>query len=223
MQEAACFLGFIPAAAQAGARACLDSARGGEAAAFEFSPGAETTGGRHFECRYLPNSGGQVLAIVRDVTARKEAQVRIHRLAYFDGLTGLPNREWIHDYLVQSLAEARQSNRRLALLYVDLDQFKRINDTLGHVTGDALLRQVAERLHAGLDLESRGEEPFVPCNLGEPGVPERARGQIARMGGDEFIVVLTGRTDVEQAQWVARQIMSHARRSRRRPRATNWS
>ena len=210
MQEAARFLDFIPAAAQAGARTCLDSARGGEAAAFEFSPGAESMGGRHFECRYLPNSGGQVLAIVRDVTARKAAQARIHRLAYFDGLTGLPNREWIHDYLVQSLAEARQSNRGLALLYVDLDQFKRINDTLGHVTGDALLREVAERLRAGLDLESHGEEPFVPCNLGvrEPGVPERARGQIARVGGDEFIVVLTGRTDVEQAQGVARQIMS---------------
>ena len=97
---------------------------------------------------------------------------------------------------------ARQLNRSLALLYVDLDQFKRINDTLGHETGDALLRQVAERLRAGLDLDAGGDEPAVPPSI-EPinaAAPERVRGQLARVGGDEFIVVLTGRTDVEQAQ-----------------------
>ena len=204
------FLDLIPAAARARAMDCLDAALRGEAAVFEFSLDAESRSNRHFECRYLPNSSGQVLAIVRDVSARKEAQARIHRLAYFDGLTGLPNREWIHDYLAQSLTEAGQLNRGLALLYVDLDQFKRINDTLGHETGDALLRQVAERLQAGLDLEGDGDEPVVPLNLRAPGpgVPQRARGRLARVGGDEFIVVLTGRTDVAQAQWAARRILS---------------
>ena len=204
------FLDLIPAAARARAMDRLDAALRGEAAVFEFSLDAESRSNRHFECRYLPNSSGQVLAIVRDVTARKEAQARIHRLAYFDGLTGLPNREWIHDYLAQSLTEAGQLNRGLALLYVDLDQFKRINDTLGHETGDALLRQVAERLQAGLDLEGDGDEPVVPLNLRapDPGVPQRARGRLARVGGDEFIVVLTGRTDVAQAQWAARRILS---------------
>jgi predicted signal transduction protein with EAL and GGDEF domain/FixJ family two-component response regulator len=204
------FLDLIPAAAHARAMDCLDAALRGEAAVFEFSLDAESRSNRHFECRYLPNSSGQVLAIVRDVTARKEAQARIHRLAYFDGLTGLPNREWIHDYLAQSLTEAGQLNRGLALLYVDLDQFKRINDTLGHETGDALLRQVAERLQAGLDLEGDGDEPVVPLNLRapDPGVSQRARGRLARVGGDEFIVVLTGRTDVAQAQWAARRILS---------------
>jgi predicted signal transduction protein with EAL and GGDEF domain/FixJ family two-component response regulator len=204
------FLDLIPASAHARAMDCLDATLRGEAAAFEFSLDAESRSHRHFECRYLPNSSGQVLAIVRDVTAREEAQARIHRLAYFDALTDLPNREWIHDYLAQSLREARQLNRPLALLYVDLDQFKRINDTLGHETGDALLRQVAERLRAGLNLDADGDEPAVPLNLGAPGsgAPERARGQLARVGGDEFIVVLTGRADVVQAQLVARRILS---------------
>jgi predicted signal transduction protein with EAL and GGDEF domain len=204
------FLDLIPAAARVRAMDCLDAALRGEAAVFEFPLDAESRSNRHFECRYLPNSSGQVLAIVRDVTARKEAQARIHRLAYFDGLTGLPNREWIHDYLAQSVTEAGRLNRGLALLYVDLDQFKRINDTLGHETGDALLRQVAERLQAGLDLDDEGDEPAVPQNMHAPdqGVPQRARGRLARVGGDEFIVVLNGRTDVAQAQWAAKRILS---------------
>jgi predicted signal transduction protein with EAL and GGDEF domain/FixJ family two-component response regulator len=204
------FLDLIPEGAHSRAVDCLDATLRGEAAAFEFSLEAESRATRHFECRYLPNAGGQVLAIVRDVTARKEAQARIHRLAYFDGLTGLPNREWIHDYLTQSLKVAAQVNRGVALLYVDLDQFKRINDTLGHETGDALLRQVAERLQAGLNLDADGDEPVVAVNIGllEPSAPGRARGRLARVGGDEFIVVLTGRTDITQAQWAAREILS---------------
>jgi predicted signal transduction protein with EAL and GGDEF domain/FixJ family two-component response regulator len=208
--ESMCFRDLIPAGARARDAICLDAALHGEAAVVEFCVDGEGRSSRHFECRYLPNSEGVVLVIVRDVTARKEAQARIHRLAYFDGLTGLPNREWIHDYLAQSLTEARHLNRSLALLYVDLDQFKRINDTLGHETGDALLRQVADRLRAGLDLEAGGAEPAVPVNLGAVGTAdsERVRGHLARVGGDEFIVVLTGRTDVEQAQRAARQILS---------------
>jgi predicted signal transduction protein with EAL and GGDEF domain/FixJ family two-component response regulator len=203
-------LDLIPGAAHGRAMDCLAATLRGEAEAFEFSLDAGSGPNRHFECRYLPNSRGQVLAIVRNVTARKEAQTRIHRLAYFDGLTGLPNREWIHDYLAQSLTEARQLNRGLALLYIDLDQFKRINDTLGHETGDALLRQVAERLQAGLDLDGEGDEPAVPLNLvaiNNDGAA-RVRGRLARVGGDEFIVVLTGRTDVAQAQSTARRILS---------------
>ena len=204
------FLDLIPASAHARAIDCLEAGLRGEPAAFEFSLDGESRTHRHFECRYLPNSSGQVLAIVRDVTAREEAQARIHRLAYFDALTDLPNREWIHDYLAQSLNEARQLNRPLALLYVDLDQFKRINDTLGHETGDALLRQVAERLRAGLDLDADVDEPAVPLNLSATGsrAPERVRGQLARVGGDEFIVVLTGRADVVQAQEAAQRILS---------------
>jgi predicted signal transduction protein with EAL and GGDEF domain/FixJ family two-component response regulator len=208
--ESMYFQELVPASSHARAATCLDAALCGEAAVLEFSLDVEGRPNRHYECRYLPNSAGRALIIVRDVTARKEAQARIHRLAYYDGLTGLPNREWIHDYLAQSLTEARHLDRGLALLYVDLDQFKRINDTLGHETGDALLRQVAERLRVGLDLEAEGVDPVAPVNLGAVGAEgsERVRGHLARVGGDEFIVVLTGRTDVEQAQWAARRILS---------------
>jgi len=191
-EDAKLFFDLIPGTMRGHAMDCLSSALRGEPAVFEFSLEAKAQSMRHFECRYLPNSAGQVLAIVRDVTARKETDARIHRLAYFDALTGLPNREWIREYLAQSLTEARRRGRHLALLYVDLDQFKRINDTLGHGTGDALLRQVAERLQATID----------------QGGIDGVQGQIARVGGDEFIVVLTGISDATQPEQMAKKILS---------------
>ena len=183
---------LIPLAKRGHAMDCLSSALRGEPAVFEFSQDRDGRSTSHFECRYLPNAGGQVLAIIRDITARKETDARIHRLAYFDALTGLPNREWIRDYLTQALAETRRRHRHLALLYVDLDQFKRVNDTLGHGTGDALLRQVAERLQGAVD------------RIGIEG----AQGQIARFGGDEFMIALTGLTDPMQAEQAAREILT---------------
>jgi diguanylate cyclase (GGDEF)-like protein len=171
---------------------CLSAALRGEPAVFEFSQDGKARSIRHFECRYLPNSGGQVLAIIRDITARKETDARIHRLAYFDALTGLPNREWIREYLSQVLSEARRRHRHLALFYVDLDQFKRVNDTLGHGTGDALLRQVAERLQGAVD------------QIAIDGV----QGQIARLGGDEFMIVLTGLRDAMHAEQAAEKMLT---------------
>jgi diguanylate cyclase (GGDEF)-like protein len=183
---------LMPLATRGHAMDCLSSALRGEPAVFEFALEEKAQLTRHFECRYLPNSGGHVLAIIRDITIRKETDARIHRLAYFDALTGLPNREWTRDYLSQSLAQARRRNRHLALLYVDLDQFKRVNDTLGHATGDALLRQVAERLQGVVD------------EIGEQGV----QAQIARSGGDEFMVVITGLADPAQAERAALMILA---------------
>jgi diguanylate cyclase (GGDEF)-like protein len=183
---------LLPAAKRGHAMDCLSSALRGESAVFEFSQEGQAPSIRHFECRYLPNSGGQVLAIIRDISARKETDARIHRLAYFDALTGLPNREWIRDYLEQALAEARRRHRHLALLYVDLDQFKRINDTLGHGTGDALLRQVVERLQGVVDQISM----------------DGVEGQIARLGGDEFMIVLTGLRDAMHAEEAAQRMLT---------------
>ncbi len=89
---------MLPEEALARALECLETTLQGKPAEFEFSlPGPATA--RHLECRYLPNASGQVLAIVRDITERKETQAHIQRLAYFDALTGLPNREWIGEYL----------------------------------------------------------------------------------------------------------------------------
>ena len=126
---------------------------------------------------------------IRYVLRGARAQAHIHRLAYFDALTGLPNREWIGEYLGRSLDAAAQRERSVALLFVDLDQFKRINDTLGHETGDALLRQVAARLGSALAYAG-------------------ADAQLARVGGDEFIVVLTGRAGVTEAEQAAQRLQA---------------
>jgi diguanylate cyclase len=126
---------------------------------------------------------------IRYVLRGARAQAHIQRLAYFDALTGLPNREWIGEYLARSLDAAAQSAQPVALLFVDLDQFKRINDTLGHETGDALLSQVATRLTAALAYAGSGA-------------------QLARVGGDEFIVVLTGDAGVEAASRCAQRVQS---------------
>jgi diguanylate cyclase (GGDEF)-like protein len=183
---------LLPLANRGHAMDCLSATLRGEPAVFEFSLEGKTLSVRHFECRYLPNSGGQVLAIIRDITARKETDARIHRLAYFDALTGLPNREWIREYVAQVLSEARRRHRHVALLYIDLDQFKRVNDTLGHGTGDALLCQVAERLRGAVD------------QIGIDGV----QGQIARLGGDEFMIVLTGLRDAMHAEQAAQRMLT---------------
>ncbi|HEV8018154.1 MAG TPA: EAL domain-containing protein [Steroidobacteraceae bacterium] len=126
---------------------------------------------------------------IRYVLRGARAQAHIQRLAYFDTLTALPNREWIGEYLSRSLSEAGQRERSVALLFVDLDQFKRINDTLGHETGDALLRQVAARLSSALAYAG-------------------ADAQLARVGGDEFIVVLTGRAGVAEAEQAAQRVQA---------------
>lgn len=195
------FLELIPQASQARASELFHAATRGASGVFEFSQENKARAARHFECRFLPNSAGQALAIIRDITARCETEARIHRLAYFDSLTGLPNREWLREYLAQSLQEARRKSRRLAVIYVDLDQFKRINDTLGHETGDGLLKQVADRLQLALNLEGDADQLSGPMRAAP-------RGQLVRLGGDEFVIVLTGRTDVKQAEQAARRLLS---------------
>jgi predicted signal transduction protein with EAL and GGDEF domain/FixJ family two-component response regulator len=201
------FLDLIPEPQRARAADGLSATLGGNPAVFEFAPQDRALPARHLECRFLPNSGGQVLAIVRDISARKETEARIHRLAFFDTLTGLPNREWIREYLSTALAQSRQPDK-LALLYVDLDQFKRINDTLGHETGDALLRQVAQRLQEALGDLIDGERP-QGATLPGARIDEanRVLGKIARVGGDEFIVVLSGGADLQRAKQIAERIL----------------
>ena len=118
------------------------------------------------------------MSVVRDLRDRHAAQARIHHLAHHDALTGLPNRMSFMERLGQQIELARVSGKQLALLFVDLDHFKRVNDSLGHLVGDALLRTVAARISASL----------------------RAGDVVARFGGDEFIVLLTdaARDDVAE-------------------------
>jgi len=118
------------------------------------------------------------VADLLDITAQKAAAEEIRQLAYFDPLTELPNRRLLLEQLRHALAASRRSHRHGALLFVDLDDFKAINDTLGHDRGDALLRQVAQRLSRAV----------------------RASDSVARLGGDEFVVMLTDlHTDAAQA------------------------
>lgn len=122
---------------------------------------------RWFEKRIFPSTHG--LSIVfHDITARKGSEDEILQLAFYDPLTQLPNRRRLIDRLLQALSSAARRNRRGALLLLDLDDFKTINDTLGHEMGDSLLAQVAKRLESCV----------------------REGDTVARVGGDEFVVIL---------------------------------
>ena len=123
------------------------------------------------------------------------AERRIVRLAYFDTLTGLPNREQSHNRLVAALQAAREKGGNLAVLYLDLDNFKRVNDTLGHAVGDELLCVVAERLRSSLRYGSESN-----ASVARPG-------DIARLGGDEFMVLLPSLRNTVDAAGVAERLI----------------
>jgi len=116
---------------------------------------------------------------------RKETEEKLKHMAHSDSLTGLPNRALFFDRLAQALVRARRRKQHLAVLFVDLDRFKSINDTFGHATGDAALKQVAQRLHH--------------CT--------REEDTIARMGGDEFTIILAELGKPDHAAFVSQKIL----------------
>jgi diguanylate cyclase (GGDEF)-like protein/PAS domain S-box-containing protein len=123
--------------------------------------------------------------IAMDITASKVAEEQIQYLAYYDALTGLPNRTLLQDRLARALAVARRQKHKLAILFFDLDRFKDINDSLGHSVGDLLLQEVAERLKKWA----------------------REQDTVARLGGDEFLLLLTHVKDVPDAAVAAERLM----------------
>ena len=125
------------------------------------------------------------IAIKQDITQRKAAEKQIQFLAYYDALTGLPNRTLLQDRLSKALAGARRRKDKVALLFLDLDGFKTINDSLGHSVGDLVLQEVAERL-----------KRFA-----------REQDTVARVGGDEFLIVLTAVKDAADAAVAAERLM----------------
>jgi diguanylate cyclase (GGDEF)-like protein/PAS domain S-box-containing protein len=125
-----------------------------------------------------------IFSVIRDISERKSAEQRIAQLAHFDVLTDLPNRSLFFDRLDQAVARARRYKQKFAILYLDLDGFKQVNDEFGHHIGDGLLRIVAERL------------------------TENARDMdtVARVGGDEFIFILNNIDHVDSVARVAAKI-----------------
>jgi diguanylate cyclase (GGDEF)-like protein/PAS domain S-box-containing protein len=125
------------------------------------------------------------VGIFSDLTGAKRTEAELERLAHYDSLTGLPNRILFRDRLAQALAQAQRGRRRLALLFLDLDGFKAVNDSRGHAAGDAVLQQVAQRLAASV----------------------RASDTLARQSGDEFTILLTEIDSANDAAIVARKLL----------------
>ncbi len=142
-----------------------------------------------------------IIGTAQDISERKRSEREIHRLAYFDSLTGLPNRVLFKDRVTQALAHASRYQSILAVLFLDLDRFKVINDTLGHNIGDLLLKHVADRL---------ADSVRHSDSIGRSGaavVTNEETHELARLGGDEFTVLLTNLRDVQDASKVARRIL----------------
>ena len=120
-----------------------------------------------------------------EIVERRQAEARVHHMAYHDSLTGLPNRALLSDRLDRAMLAAQRSERRLAVMFIDLDRFKTINDSLGHMTGDSLLKEVANRLCRAV----------------------RASDTVARLGGDEFVVLVPGVRTLDEITQVSEKII----------------
>ena len=133
----------------------------------------------------LTNEVDEFVSVSRDISERKNVEDQIEHQAYHDALTGLPNRRLFRDRLTVALAHARRTNTPLAVMFLDLDRFKAVNDSLGHSLGDELLKTVALRLKAAL----------------------RQEDSIARMGGDEFTILLSNLKSAEDAAKIGQKIL----------------
>jgi diguanylate cyclase (GGDEF)-like protein len=141
--------------------------------------------GRTVAISHQPLADGGWLATYEDITERRRVEARIAHMAHHDALTDLPNRTLLRERMEQALAEVREGDESLAILCLDLDRFKGVNDTLGHPTGDALLKAVSERLRRSIG----------------PG------GMVARFGGDEFAILQTGGDQPNDARLLAERVL----------------
>jgi diguanylate cyclase (GGDEF)-like protein len=142
--------------------------------------------GRVIEVRSIPLDAGGFVRTYTDITARKKAEDRVRYLAHHDDLTQLVNRVAFRERLQHAFALARASARGVAVLYLDLDRFKEINDTRGHDAGDRVLAETAQRMRASV----------------------RAVDTVARLGGDEFAIILPFLESEESARQLATRLVA---------------
>ena len=159
---------------------------------------------QHAEVHSDPETGATLLSgSAQDVTDLRAAERRVRDLAYFDTLTRLPNRAFLTTFLTQALEDARREDTVLAVLSLDLDGFKRVNDTLGHAAGDTLLKEVADRIAScirGADSDDYdGSHRSIEAQL-------MGDDLASRLGGDEFVLVLSKLGDRDEAALVARRV-----------------
>lgn len=139
----------------------------------------------HITCNHRKGEEAVIWGICRDITERKQAQAQLYHLAHHDLLTGLPNRLFFLDRLRQARALAKRLDQQVAVLFLDLDRFKIVNDTLGHTIGDEMLRETARRLTASV----------------------RESDTVARLGGDEFTVILGNLVHAGDAERLASKLL----------------
>ena len=130
--------------------------------------------------------GRVIMRAIRYAVERKKAELHLSYLAQYDGLTGIPNREFLSGHLDSAIARAKRTVNKVALFYMDLNKFKSVNDMLGHEAGDVLLKEVAQRLY----------------------MHTRAGDALARLGGDEFAVVVEGLDEATDAESIARNLIN---------------
>ena len=145
----------------------------------------DTLDSRNFSLTFQPMENGGSVVLIEDITERKSAEAKISHMARYDALTGLPNRTYFRDQIDKALGPTRHSGKSCAVLFIDLDQFKQVNDTLGHPCGDQLLCAVADRLRKII----------------------RDTDVVARFGGDEFVVFQSPVKHPKEAAALAKNIV----------------
>jgi diguanylate cyclase (GGDEF)-like protein len=191
--------GYLPEEAAAKClRGIANAVNTGNVQDIEYAIEAPGQRRRVFEGRISPINESEALCLLRDVTERREADQRILSLAYFDPLTGLPNRASFQELLKISVYRAERESTRLAVLFLDIDGFKAVNDSFGHTVGDHVLQRVAERLRNTLRLsDSLGRH----VSEGADKTPS-----ISRLGGDEFTILLPVISAPDDAMIVAQRV-----------------
>lgn len=178
-------------------RAVREALESGKVMTSEFKVGDGQD--RHFyELRIIRYTDNQAMMIFRDVSTQKRANARVFRLAFYDPLTGLPNRQSFMTRIGEAIRDASDTGDRFSLLYLDLDNFKRVNDSLGHTVGDELLKIVSRRIEECVrsdDVIGRGSTTARNSKL-----------HMARLGGDEFTILLKGVDSSDVADRVAERL-----------------